>query len=139
MDQVVTGSVSYSDACPACGATPACRGNQALTGGRLRWDVESSCSGCGFAVAVCGGRIPDERREQLLAEHGPARLCVEGASGQGVAVLCVVRAEFGMDVAGARVMAGRVLSGVYGGTLSEVDCLARKLRDAGVDTVAVRG
>ncbi|KUN84146.1 hypothetical protein AQJ64_15335 [Streptomyces griseoruber] len=138
MDQPVAQSVKYCDICPDCGAELACRGTQALTGGQLRWDVESSCSGCVFAVAVCGGRIPDERRDQILAEHGPARLRVGCGSVTTIAVLRVARAEFGVDLADAKVVAERVLSGVHAGTLPEVESLARKLRASGVAAAAVR-
>ena len=69
MDQAVFQSVSYSVACQDCDAELECWGVQALVNGRLRWDVESTCSTCGFAVAVCGGAVPAERRDQMLDER----------------------------------------------------------------------
>lgn len=61
MEQSVYESVTYSGTCQDCGGELECQGVQALVGGRLRWDVESVCSACGFAVAVCGGELPDQR------------------------------------------------------------------------------
>lgn len=61
MAQAVFESVRYSAMCQDCGAELECCSVQALVGGRLRWDVESTCSTCGFAVAVCGGDLPSER------------------------------------------------------------------------------
>ncbi|MGW7298388.1 hypothetical protein [Streptomyces sp. NPDC054829] len=107
--------------------------------GRLRWDVESACPGCGFALAECGGDLPGERREHLLAAHGPARLRVSDAGLAGrVRIMRVLRAEAGLDPAGARAEAWRVLDGEYAGTLPEMELLAGKLRAVGVDAAAVR-
>ncbi|MFF8833254.1 hypothetical protein [Streptomyces sp. NPDC015131] len=112
---------------------------QVLAGGGLRWDVESACAVCGFALAACGGDMPDARRRQMLAEHGPTRLEVSGPSTQdGVTVMRVVRAELGVDLAGAKAVARRVLNGGYSGTYPEVELLARALRACGINASAVR-
>ena len=139
MDELVVASVRYPVVCPDCDAEMACCGVQALVDGRLRWDVESACSACGFAVAACGaGEPPAERRAQLLAEHGPSLLRVSGAGAAvRVAVLRVVRAELGLDLAGARAAAGRVLDGTYTGTRPEIERLARCLLAYGVTAEAV--
>lgn len=132
-------SVTWSAACPDCGAELECVGVQALEAGRLRWDAESACPGCGFALAECGGDLPGERREQLLAAHGPARLRVSDAGSAGrVRIMRVLRAEAGLDPAGAKTAARRVLDGEYAGTLPEMELLAGKLRAAGVGAAAVR-
>ena len=131
-------SVRYSEMCQDCGAELECIGVQALVGGRLRWDVESACSGCGFTVAVCGGDLPGERRAQLLAEHGPATLRVNGSSAKSAVIMRVLRAELGVDLVTAKVLLGRVLSGDHRGTLPEMELLARGLRAAGIAAAATR-
>ncbi|MFF9158333.1 hypothetical protein ACF1AB_39605 [Streptomyces sp. NPDC014846] len=138
MEQVVVESVSYFEACQNCGAQMECWGTQALVGGRLRWDVESSCSVCGGAAAVCGGAVPAERRDQMLCEHGPARLHVSGPSATGVAIMRVLRGELGIGLASAKAVAREVVNGEYAGTLPEMEHLARKLRKAGITAAATR-
>ncbi|MFI8825473.1 hypothetical protein [Streptomyces sp. NPDC053431] len=140
MDPDVFESVTYSAACPDCDAELVCQGVQALTGARLRWDVEFSCSACGCGWASCGAAAPPpERRAQLLAEHGPARLEVTGPGTAVVAVMRVLRAEHpGLDPVAAKEEARRVLSGDRAGTLPEMERLARGLRERGVAAVAVR-
>ncbi|MFE1854816.1 hypothetical protein [Streptomyces sp. NPDC059489] len=138
MEQVVLASVTYAAMCQDCGAELECHGVQALVGGRLRWDVESACPSCGFALALCGGDLPRERREQLLAEHGPAVLQVLGASPNSVVIMRVLRAEFGTDLAATRAVLRSVLSGDCTGTLPEMEHVARRLRASGITAVAAR-
>ncbi|WP_284574262.1 hypothetical protein [Streptomyces sp. 2P-4] len=138
MEQTVSESVRYAAVCQDCGAELECRGVQALVGGRLRWDVESTCSTCGFTVALCGGSMPAERRGQMLSEHGPARLQVSSQQGQSVAIMRVLRTELGIDVTDARAALRRVLDGVHSGTLPEMEHLARMLRKSGIAAVAAR-
>ncbi|MFJ9822917.1 hypothetical protein ACIRSU_00920 [Streptomyces sp. NPDC101160] len=138
MEQSVLETVGYSARCQDCGAEVECRGVQVLAEGRLRWDVESTCSACGFALAVCGGEVPSELRERMLAEHGPATLRVLDAAADTVVIMRVLRAELGIDLAGARAAARRVLSGDYAGTLPEMESLARKLRAAAIPAAADR-
>jgi tRNA G26 N,N-dimethylase Trm1 len=138
MEQAVFESVRYSAMCQDCGAELECCGVQALVDGRLRWDVESTCSACGFAVAVCGGDLPSERRDQMLSEHGPARLQVVSPSAKSVVMMRVLRVELGIDLVNAKAVLRRVLSGDYSGTLPEMELLARKLRASGIAAVATR-
>ncbi|MET9041884.1 MULTISPECIES: hypothetical protein [unclassified Streptomyces] len=138
MERDVFESVTYAAMCQDCGAELECHGVQALVGGRLRWDVESACPSCGFALALCGGDLPGERREQLLAEHGPAVLQVLGASPNSVVIMRVLRAEFGTDLAATRAVLRSVLSGDCTGTLPEMEHVARRLRASGITAVAAR-
>ncbi|MFH7594527.1 hypothetical protein WDV06_05400 [Streptomyces racemochromogenes] len=130
-------SVRYAAGCPDCGAELECWGVQALVEGSLRWDTESSCPSCGFAVAVCGGAVPDGLRERLLSEHGPALLRVDASAGNA-AIMRVLRAELGLGLADVRSVLGEVVAGAYAGTMPEVEYLARKLRAAGIRAVAAR-
>ncbi|MEV6684814.1 hypothetical protein AB0N28_05670 [Streptomyces sp. NPDC051130] len=138
MDQVVFESVRYSEVCQDCAAELECWGVQALVNGRLRWDVESTCSSCGFAVAVCGGVVPTERRDQMLSEHGPASLQVSTPPATGTAIMRVLRAELGVDLMNARAVLRQVLDGDYSGTLPEIEYLARALRKSGIPAAATR-
>ncbi|MEU1200411.1 hypothetical protein ABZ446_29905 [Streptomyces sp. NPDC005813] len=137
-EQAVLASVTYSALCQDCGAESECHGVQALVEGRLRWDVEATCAFCGFAAAICGGDLPSELREQVLAEHRPATLQILSAPTKRVVILRVLRSELCLDLVDAKTVLGRVLSDDYTGTLPEVELLARKLRAAGIAAVASR-
>ncbi|MEU9037430.1 hypothetical protein AB0D45_21370 [Streptomyces sp. NPDC048352] len=104
-------------------------------GETLRWDVESTCSSCGLAMAVCGGDLPDELRSRLLSERGRARLRVSAPASSAI-IMRVLRAELGIGLGGVKAVLGQVLSGQYSGTLPEMELLARKLRASGIDAVA---
>ncbi|MFE2533604.1 hypothetical protein [Streptomyces sp. NPDC059371] len=88
---------------------------------------------------MCGDDdIPAERRDQMLSEHGPARLRVSSPSAKGVAVMRVLRAELGVDLTSAKDVARCVVNGDYSGTLPEMEHLARKLRESGITAEATR-
>ncbi|MFC9227411.1 hypothetical protein ACFTZI_00180 [Streptomyces decoyicus] len=89
-------------------------------------------------TADCGQVLPARLRARLLAEHGPATLHVPNASVERVTVMRVLRAALGVGLTEAKAVAGQALAGVFSGTLPEIEYLARKLRGAGVDAVAVR-
>ncbi|MEU1402240.1 hypothetical protein ABZ471_07715 [Streptomyces sp. NPDC005728] len=99
----------------------------------LRWDTETVCPACGGATAECGTELPGGMRERLLAEHGWATVRL-GPAAEGVTVLRVLRHELGVGLGEVRA----VLDRGYRGTLPEAESLARRLRAAGVDAVAVR-
>ncbi|WP_328908231.1 hypothetical protein OG230_01155 [Streptomyces sp. NBC_00234] len=138
MEQPVIESVRYSAVCQDCGAELECWGTHALVYGELRWDVESACSACGSALAACGGDLPVERRDQILAEYGPARLQVSSPPTKNVVVMRVLRAELGIDLMSAKTVLHRVLDGDHSGTLPEMEHLARTLRKSGIAAAAVR-
>ncbi|MFJ5549212.1 hypothetical protein [Streptomyces sp. NPDC093225] len=130
-------STRYAARCQDCGAELACRGVQALVNGSLRWDTESTCPTCGFAVAACGGELPAALRGQLLHEHGPARLQVDPSAGNA-AIMRVLRAELGIGLAEVRCVLGEAVAGTLAGTMPEMEFLARRLRASGIDAVAAR-
>ncbi|MER7518432.1 hypothetical protein [Streptomyces sp. NPDC126499] len=136
MDQTVVAAVTCAEPCGDCGAERECHGVQALVDGRLRWDTELDCAACGSRLTVCGGALPPERRAQLLAEHGATALRVTGPAASRVAVMRVLRAELGLDLAFARAMARQVLEGECSGTRPEMERLARALRVSGVAATA---
>lgn len=131
MDQTIFESISYSAGCQECGAELECWGVQALVHGSVRWDTESKCSTCGFAIADCGGDLPPELGGRLLSERGPARLQV-GPSATNTAIMRVLRAELAIGVAEVKTLLRKVLAGAHSDTRPEMEFLARKLRAAGV-------
>lgn len=136
-ESILVESIRYSAACQGCGVEAEWCGVQALVGEELRWDVESTCPTCGFALAVCGGDLPDEMRGRLLSEHGRAKLQVTPPA-KNAAIMRVLRAELGIGLDGVRAVLEQVLTGQYSGTLPEVELLARKLRAAGIEAAASR-
>lgn len=137
MEQTVVESIRYSAGCPDCGAESECWGVQALASGSLRWDTESSCPACGSTVAVCGGDLPAALRDRLLSECGPARLQAD-PSARNAEIMRVLRAELGLGLADVKSVLSEVAAGTHSGTMPEMEFLARKLRAAGIDAVAVR-
>ncbi|MEW1860620.1 hypothetical protein AB0399_09580 [Streptomyces sp. NPDC088194] len=137
MEQPVFASIRYSAACQDCGAELECWGVQALVNGSLRWDTESRCPACGFAVAACGGDLPAELRDRLLSERGPALLQVV-PSARNAVIMRVLRAELGLDLVSVRSVLNEVVTGAYSGTLPEMELLAGRLRASGIDAVAVQ-
>ncbi|MBC2874218.1 MULTISPECIES: hypothetical protein [Streptomyces] len=133
----VSETVTCPATCPDCGAATDHHGVQTLLpDGRLRWDVESTCTACGSAFAACGGELPGELRDRMLAEHGPATLRVHTPPPTPAVIMRVLRATLGVDLAGAKALSRRVRDGDWPGTLPETELLARRLRAAGVDAVA---
>ncbi|MFF3957192.1 hypothetical protein ACFYY1_28845 [Streptomyces sp. NPDC001890] len=82
--------------------------------------------------------MPAERRDQILSEHGPARLQVSSPPTKNVAIMRVLRAELGIDLKNAKAVLRRVVDGDYSGTLPEMEHLARTLREADVAATATR-
>ncbi|WP_424210600.1 hypothetical protein ACN20G_00050 [Streptomyces sp. BI20] len=132
---ILVESIGYSAVCQECGAETEWCGVQALVGEALRWDVESTCPACGFAVAVCGGDLPEELRGRLLSVDGRARLRVAPPT-RNAAIMRVLRAELGIGLDGVRAVLEQILTGQYSGTLPEMELLARKLRATGIEAVA---
>ncbi len=87
---------------------------------------------------MCGGDVPAELRDQMLSEHGPARLQVSSPPAKSVAIMLVLRAELGIDLMNAKAVLRRVLDGDYSGTLPEMEHLARTLRRSGIAAEATR-
>ncbi|WP_329212376.1 hypothetical protein [Streptomyces sp. NBC_01708] len=82
--------------------------------------------------------MPTEQRDQMLSEHGPARLLVSSPRTKSVAVMRALRAELGIDLKTVKAVLRRVLDGDYSGTLPEMEYLARTLRKAGIAAAATR-
>ena len=134
----VYASLRRTTPCPECRSPADWVGVQALVGDSLRWDVEVTCRACRFAVADCGGELSEDVRGQLLAEHGAAVLRLRAPAHQ-VAVLRVLRAALRLELGAAKDVSEQVWGGTCTGTPPEMELLARRLREAGVDAVASVG
>lgn len=88
-------------------------------------------------MAACGGVLPSELRGRLLSEGGRALLKVD-PSARNAVIMRVLRVELGLDLASVRSVLTKVVTGVYSGTMPEVELLARKLWASGIDAVAVQ-
>ncbi|MFK0180670.1 hypothetical protein ACIQVR_32420 [Streptomyces xanthochromogenes] len=137
-NSILVESIRYPAVCQGCGAEAEWCGVQALVGEVLRWDVESTCPTCGYALAVCGGDLPEELRGRLLSEHGQARLRRVAPPPRNAATMRVLWAELGIGLDGVRAVLEQVLTGLYSGTLPETELLARKLRASGIEATASR-
>jgi hypothetical protein len=133
---ILVESIRHSAVCQECGAEAEWCGVQALVGEALRWDVETTCPACGFALAVCGGDLPEQLRGRLLSERR-ARLQVAPPT-RNAAIMRVLRVELGIGLDGVRAVLEQVLTGQYSGTLPEMELLARKLRASGIEAAASR-
>ncbi|MGW3245981.1 hypothetical protein [Streptomyces sp. NPDC001070] len=132
-------SARYPSECEDCGAVAECDGGEGLVDGEVRWDIARNCAACGMYVIACGrSDVPGDLREQLLSEHGPARLQLCDPSSSAVVIMRVIRAELGLDLIRAKAMAQRVRTGTQTGTLTEMAFLADRLRQAGVHATTER-
>jgi hypothetical protein len=130
-------SITEPTTCRDCGAVAQWHGVQVLLeDGSLRWDTEVECSSCGSATAICGREIPPDTRERMLTAHGPTMLRLRPPI-ERATTMRVLRQTLGIALADVRVVLQQILAAEYGGTLPETELLARKLRSAGVDAVAV--
>lgn len=129
---VVGELVRYPSECEVCGAMAECVGGEGLVGGQVHWDITRSCAVCGMYIACGRSDVPGDLRERLLAEHGPARLQLRDPSTSAVVVMKVMRSELGLDPIQAKAMVQRIRAGTHTGTLTEMEFLAHRLRQAGV-------
>ncbi|MFD8726157.1 hypothetical protein ACFV2H_51705 [Streptomyces sp. NPDC059629] len=135
---VITQGVKITTLCEACGGTLIRDTGQFIDRGRLWWGTEGTCQTC--PVAGCeqdsGGATPEEIRQALLTEHGPARLRLIEPEASRVTVLRVLREVHELSLAQARVMAEELRTTGLVGTLVEMELMAAQLRHRSV-TVTV--
>ncbi len=122
--------------CEACGGVLILDTGQFIERGRLRWGTEGNCQSC--PVAWCeqgsGDVTPQEIRQALLAEHGPARLRLTEPEASAVPVLRALRDVHGLSLARARAMTQELKSNGLTGTLVEMELVAARLRHYSVES-----
>ncbi|MEW2550404.1 hypothetical protein AB0957_01465 [Streptomyces zhihengii] len=109
---------------------------QFIERGRLWWGTEGNCRSC--PVAWCeqdsGDATPEEIRQALLAEHGPARLRLTEPEASTVPVLRALREVHGLSLTQARAMAAELKTIGLVGTLVEMELIAARIRHHSVET-----
>ncbi|MFJ7905907.1 hypothetical protein [Kitasatospora sp. NPDC096204] len=110
---------------------------QFIDRGQVWWGTEGRCRTC--PAAWCeqdgGGPTPEEIRQALPAEHGPARLRLAGPESSLVPVLRALREIHGLSLAQARAMAHELRTTGLVGTLVEMELVAAGLRHRSVAAV----
>ncbi|MEU8517867.1 hypothetical protein AB0C76_40825 [Kitasatospora sp. NPDC048722] len=122
--------VTITARCEACGGVLILDTGQSIEGGRLWWGTEGGCQSC--PIAWCdqdfGDATPEEIRQALLAEHGPARLRLTEPEASAVPVLRALREVHGLSLAQARAMADELKTTGLVGTFVEMELVASRLR-----------
>lgn len=131
---MITQGVRTTTPCEACGGMVIRDTGQFIDRGRLWWGTEGACQNC--PVTWCeqdsGGATPEETRQALLTEHGPARLRLTEPEASRVTVLRVLREAGGLSLAQAQARAAELRTAGLVGTLVEMEFLAARLRDRSV-------
>jgi ribosomal protein L7/L12 len=131
---VITQGVKIATRCDACGGVLTRDIGQFIDRGCLWWGTEGACQSC--TVAWCeqdsGSETPEEIRQALLSEHGPARLRLIGPETSQVAVLRALREVRGLTIMQAKALADELKSTGLVGTLVEMELMAAQLRQRSV-------
>ncbi|MFD3553467.1 hypothetical protein ACFWWA_15305 [Streptomyces goshikiensis] len=131
---MITQGVKITTPCETCGGVLMRDTGQFIDRGRLWWGTEGTCLSC--PVAWChqdfGDATPEEIRQALLAEHGPARLRLKEPEASAVPVLRALREAHGLSLAQARAMTDKLKTTGLMGTLVEMELVASRLRQHSV-------
>lgn len=131
---MITQGVRITTLCEACGGMLIRDTGQFIDRGRLWWGTEGACQTC--PVAWCeqdsDGATPEEIRQALLTEHGPARLRLMEPEASRVTVLRVLREVHDLSLAQARAMAEELRTTGLVGTFVEMELIAAQLRHRSV-------
>ncbi len=127
---MITQGVTVTTRCDDCGGVLIRDIGQFIDRGQLWWGTEGRCRTC--PAAWCeqdsGAATPEEIRQALLAEHGPARLRLAGPESSPVPVLRALREMHGLSLAQARATADELRTTGLTGTLVEMELVAAGLR-----------
>lgn len=133
---MITQGVKITAQCEACSGVLILDTGQFIERGRLWWGTEGDCQSC--PVAWCeqdsGDATPEEIRQALLAEHGPARLRLKEPTASAVPVLRALREVHGLSLAQALAMMEELRTAGLVGTLVEMELVAARLRHHSVET-----
>ncbi|MEU9663546.1 hypothetical protein [Streptomyces chartreusis] len=131
---MITQGVKIATQCDACGGVLTRDIGQFIDCGRLWWGTEGACQSC--TVAWCeqdsGGETPEEIRQALLSERGPARLRLIVPETSPVAVLRAFREVHGLTLTQAKALADELKTTGLVGTLVEMEFIAARLRQRSV-------
>ncbi|WP_354395939.1 hypothetical protein [Streptomyces atratus] len=109
---------------------------QYIEHGQLWWGTEGACTACPnrWCEQDTGGAAPEEIRNALLVEHGPAQLRLADGTSRLVPVLRVLREILRLPLGPARVMASALQETGLVGTLVEMELIAAGLQRRSVAT-----
>ncbi|MGW1093994.1 hypothetical protein ACWD4L_49665 [Streptomyces sp. NPDC002596] len=133
---MITQGVKVTAQCDACGGVLIRDVGQYIDQGQLWWGTEGACTACpnGWCEQDTDGATPEEIRNALLAEHGPARLRLADDEMSLVPVLRVLREMLHLSLGQARVMASALQETGLVGTLVEMEFIADGLQRRSVAT-----
>lgn len=127
---VITQGAKITARCEVCSGVLILDTGQFIERGRLWWGAEGHCLSC--PVAWCeqdsGDATPEEIRQVLLAEHGPARLRLTEPEASTVPALRALREVHSLSLTQARSMAAELRTTGLLGTLVEMELIAARLR-----------
>ncbi|WP_446039534.1 hypothetical protein [Streptomyces sp. SID1121] len=129
---------SVTAPCGACGGVLTRNVGQRIDQDEVRWETETTCTGCraGGSTPPTAGTTPEEIRQLLLTEHGPARLTLTDGTANLISVTRVLSRAHGLPLGEARSKAAELRTTGLVGTLVEMEWLATALRERAV-TVTV--
>ncbi|MFJ2648755.1 hypothetical protein ACIO1C_18725 [Streptomyces sp. NPDC087420] len=125
---------SVTGECGACGGVLTRNVGQHIDQDEVRWETETTCAGCraGDSTPPTPGTTPEEIRQLLLTEHGPARLTLTDGTANLISVTRVLSRTQGLSLGEARTMAAELRTTGLLGTLVEMEHLATALRERAV-------
>lgn len=133
---MITQGVKVKARCEHCGGVLILDVGQYLDHGQLWWGTEGACTACpnGWCEQDTGGATPEEIRNALLVEHGPAQLRLADDESSLVPVLRVLREILHLSLGQARVMARALQETGLVGKPVEMELIADALQRRSVAT-----
>ncbi|WP_328626063.1 hypothetical protein OHA88_16200 [Streptomyces sp. NBC_00353] len=133
---MITQGVKVTARCDDCGGVLILDVGQYIDHGQLWWGTEGACTACpnGWCEQDTGGATPEDIRNALLVEHGPAQLRLADDESSLVPVLRVLREILRLPLSQARVMASALQETGLVGTLVEMELIADGLQRRSVAT-----
>ncbi|WP_328626315.1 hypothetical protein OHA88_18380 [Streptomyces sp. NBC_00353] len=133
---MITQGVKVTARCGDCGGVLILDVGQYIDHGQLWWGTEGACTACPnrWCEQDTGGATPEEIRNALLVQHGPAQLRLADDASSLVPVLRVLREILRLPMDGARVMASALQETGLVGTLVEMEFIADGLQRRSVAT-----
>jgi hypothetical protein len=126
---MITQGVKITTRCNDCGGVLTRDIGQFIERGQVRWGTEGRCRTCpnAWCEQGTGATTPEEIRQALLAEYGPARLRLVGPEQSIVPVLRALRELHRLSLTQARAMAHELGTTGLTGTLVEMEFAAAGL------------
>ncbi|QIQ03137.1 hypothetical protein [Streptomyces liangshanensis] len=129
---MISQSVSVTGRCGACGGVLTRNAGQRIDQDEVRWDAETTCGSCP-ATTRAGSHepptpTPEEIRQLLLQEHGPAHLTLTDGTANLISVTRALSRAHGLSLGEARTLSAELRTTGLTGTLVEMEHLATTLR-----------